>query len=504
MAILPDWVQKHRKAGYEIKHIGNGYYMYKLKSKWSPQKKKAVKASGEYIGAVTPNGVVPKRGAGIDAKTYCDYEFGATYFLHCIAGDLIGALGRHFGDATAKEIWAAAALRLAARCPFRAVQAKYEKSWLSRLLPGLPLSRSNMTNILQRVGNDRAACAGFMRETMVAGPYMIVDGTRITSQSEGITKAAPGHSHNPSHMPQVNKIYVMSSDGEYGHPAFYRNVDGNTPDVSAMILTMEDAGIRKAIVLGDAGFGSDGNYKSMSDPQKELDYIIPLRRNTSEIEPGEPHGDEYLKTVRYENVFSYHGRAIDAHSETKSGYRVCVFRDAKMAAKEKGDFFTRKEKANATARTKKDFTPDKLIDIPQETAKADWKFGIIPVRTSLADFTPQQIYETYKIRWQIEELFNVMKNICEQDTSFMQNNAGFEAWSFIAHVMLMMACRVLARIRDNEMEKDWSLAVLLSAFSDIRVGLIGNKFVLNETTKKIRDVFSALGVPLVLPDCLST
>jgi hypothetical protein len=196
---------------------------------------------------------------------------------------------------------------------------------------------------------------------------------------------------------------------------------------------------------------------------------------------------------------SNHAKFIGATRRGGSRLRVPRRQDG---GERKERFRHESRKGERNRADKKDFIPDKLIDIPQETAKADWKFGIIPVRTSLADFTPQQIYETYKIRWQIEELFNVMKNICEQDTSFMQNNAGFEAWSFIDHVMLMAACRVLAR-RDNEMEKDWYLAVLLSAFSDIRVGLIGNKFVLNETTKKIRDVFSALGVPLVLPDCLS-
>jgi hypothetical protein len=107
-----------------------------------------------------------------------------------------------------------------------------------------------------------------------------------------------------------------------------------------MVLTMEDTGIKKAIVLGDAGFGCDGNYKNLSDPQKELEYIIPLRRNTSEINTGKV-GDrdcqEYLKTLKYEEVFTYHGRAIDAHSEIRDGYRIRVFRDVKMAAKEKSE-----------------------------------------------------------------------------------------------------------------------------------------------------------------------
>jgi hypothetical protein len=54
------------------------------------------------------------------------------------------------------------------------------------------------------------------------------------------------------------------------------------------------------------------------------------------------------------------------------------------------------------------------------------------------------------------------------------------------------------------MEKEWSLNVPLSAFSDVRIGLIGSNFMLNETTKKIRNVFSYLGAPLALPVNLST
>jgi hypothetical protein len=49
------------KDRHEVKHIANGCYMCKLESKWSPQKKKAVKVSGEYIGVVTPSGHPQKR-----------------------------------------------------------------------------------------------------------------------------------------------------------------------------------------------------------------------------------------------------------------------------------------------------------------------------------------------------------------------------------------------------------------------------------------------------------
>ena len=56
---FPDWVEKQKITGFEIKKIGDGYYMYERKSRWDKDKKKSVKATGEYIGVVTPEGVIP-------------------------------------------------------------------------------------------------------------------------------------------------------------------------------------------------------------------------------------------------------------------------------------------------------------------------------------------------------------------------------------------------------------------------------------------------------------
>jgi hypothetical protein len=249
---------------------------------------------------------------------------------HRISGDLIEVLTRHFGKKSAVEIWSTAACgspRIAFSEPYGSSTKSpgYQDSFR---IP--PFSRSDMTNNLRRVGNDRTACAAFMRETMMPVPSMIADGTRIISQSEGITKAMPGHGHDHCHMPQVDKIYVMSPDSGYGYPAFYRNVDGNTPDVPVMVLTMEDAGIRKAIVLGDAWFGSDGNYKELSDPRKELDYIIPLRQNTSETKleirhythPHVPLGFHAAKNIRdIQNTLADRGTLHYHEEHLRTGHK---------------------------------------------------------------------------------------------------------------------------------------------------------------------------------------
>jgi hypothetical protein len=90
---LPDWVEKHKKTGYEIKHINNKYYLYKLKSKWHKTKKKPVKVSGPYIGTITPTGFKPKKTKPHSKIT--TKEYGATTYLTNLTKDIATILKKH-------------------------------------------------------------------------------------------------------------------------------------------------------------------------------------------------------------------------------------------------------------------------------------------------------------------------------------------------------------------------------------------------------------------------
>jgi transposase len=484
---FPEWVEKQKKRGYEIKCIRGQYYMYKLKSKWDPERKKARKVSGEYIGKVTPEGITPKKKRiAVDAPVYA-LEYGASTFVLSQAGDLLDALKIHFGAGIGDKIFTAAVLRLISPCPFSSISNRYETSWMSKVLPGLALSPSSVTGLLDFVGGNRKACAAFMRETIGASPYYLIDGTRTVSSSEGIMRAQPGHSKTKGFLPQLNQVYVVAVS-DYGKaPVFYRNVAGNIPDVTALELTLKDAGIQRATFIGDTGFASIDNFKLIS--ASRLGYIVPLKRNTSEIK---------LDAVCFESVFAYHHRTIWAHSENREGYRLCVFRDEKLRSNEMTDFVERAEKHNAAKVAKKSFDPEKdaLRDIPAETAEKVAAFGVIVIRTSLMDVSLQEIYESYKLRWEIEQLFDTMRNVCENDSSYMHDDTGFEAWSFIGHVTLMIACRILSHLKEKKLSKQWSLTGLLDHLSRIYAVQIADEWMAAETTKKTRELLEKLGFEL--------
>jgi hypothetical protein len=483
---FPSWVEKQKKQGQEIKKINGQYYVYERTSKWDPARKKAKKVTGEYLGKLTQDGLVPKKKRIDVSAPVRSIEYGASRFLAETAGDLLITLGKHFDKGTAERIWAAAMLKLISPCPFRRLVNRCETSFMSLLLPGLAMSPASMTSLLGRVGRNRAACAAFMREAMESSPYILIDGTGMRSSSDGMDMAMPGHSKRHGFLPQVNQLYVLSVSSSGGMPAFYRNVAGNIPDVTAFELTIEDAGIEGVTVVADAGFASGPNFDMLLD--SKLSYIVPLKRNTSEI---------CLSAFSYEGAFTYHHRAISSHAESREGYRICVFRDEKLRADEMADFIGRGEKANAAALKKRGFDPQKdLRDVPGDTAAKLASFGTIILRTSLMETPPQDMYGTYKLRWEIEQLFDTMRNACDADTSSMQDDEGFEAWSFINHVTLIAACRVLALARKQKLSKEYSLSGIMDFLSRIHMVLVAGEWKIAETTKKTREMIANLGIDL--------
>ena len=486
---FPDWVEAQKKRGYEIKEIKGNYYMYERKSRYDKAKKKAVKVTGDYIGVITPEGLVPKKARFDKEKKMFSVEYGASNFLYSIAGDLLDPLERHFGDINGRRIWATSMLRLIAPCPFGRVEDHYVNSWMKETFPKLALSGASLGSLVKEVGNDRRACAAFMRETMQPAPYFLIDGSRVNSKSCGVMRAMPGHSGGGKYIPQMNQIYIVSVSGHGDSmPAFYRNVPGNIPDISAFDLTLEDAGVTEGIILADNGFASGFNFEDLEGPGHNLKYIMPLKRNTAEVALG---------GMEFEEYFSYHNRAIKANSAVKDGYRICTFCDTGMQAKEIGDFVRRAEKANAIAEMKRGFDPEKdIVDVTAKTKADEANFGIIVMRTNILDKPPSYIYNSYKVRWEIEQMFDTLRNACDQDSSYMHDDPGFEGWSFFGHLTVLVACRILAMLRERGLLKFWSLRGVLDHFAKIHKVLVADEWHLAEVTKKTRDLASSLGYDL--------
>jgi hypothetical protein len=148
---------------------------------------------------------------------------------------------------------------------------------------------------------------------------------------------------------------------------------------------------------------------------------------------------------------------------------------------------------------KRNFDPETdFRDVSVKTKETETKFGIIVLRTNIIDKPALYIYQIYKIWWDIEQLFNTLRNTCEQDARYIRDDAGFEAWSFFDHITISIACRILEKLKELELLKEWSLEALLDHLARIHVVQINEEWRIAETTKKTRELVASLGFNLKL------
>ena len=484
----PDWVSKHRLQGCEVKCINGNYYLYRLKSRWDPGKGKPVKVSGEYLGAITKSGFVPKKASNNASVVYVVKEYGASAYLMSISTDVRKILEDKFDARTADSIYVAALLRVMGEPSFKRLEHAYQTSYVSEVIPALDLAGREITALLEFIGRRRDLITETMKELSCCAMNIIVDGSRITSFSKQMMLPQIGHSSGSDWDPQINLVYVFERE-ELPQPVFYRCVQGNIPDVSAMKLTIESME-RDAhfTVVADTGFASGINYGLFD--QYGMEYIVPLKRNTAEVTI-----QELSNRANFTAAFTYNKRPVTAYMVERDGYRILTFRDEEMRLHEMSDFISRLEKVNQAIRESKNKNNETEADIGLEALKSDPRFGVIIMRTN-TKFSPKEVYETYKMREGIEQCFDTLKNTLSQDHSYMHNDTSFEAWCFINHIALILTYRVLNAIKRAGLTNVYSLWDIMAYLSRIQKVKIGPVWKMAEYTDKAKKVCEKLNLEI--------
>lgn len=485
----PKWVEAQKRQGCEIKCIGDKYYLYERKSQWDPNKKKAKKKTGKYLGTITPEGFKPKKTSTSSSFACSVKEYGASAYLLSISQDIREVLNREFPDNKSGDtIYALAVLRVMGENSFKRMEIQYMTSFLSETISGLAMNGSLITPLLEYVGQKRDRITAVMNAMSESVKNIIVDGSKITSWSHQMTMSDIGHNHRRDWHPQVNVMYVFER-AAMPQPVFYRCVRGNIPDVSAMKLTIESMGREGDFTLvADTGFASGANFELMQE--NGIKYIVPLKRNTVEVT-----GAELGVRDNYKTAFTYNKRSVIAYEPKKDGYRIIVFRDESMRSKEMSDFIGRLEKRNLGIEESKGKKTEQKVDIGKEAIDGDPYFGTIIIKTNMRD-SIKEIYETYKIRCIIEQCFDTLKNTLEQDHSYTHNDTSFEAWCFINHIALTLAYRVLNSLKEKCLTDRYSLKDIMVYLSKIQKIKINQNWVTAEFTKKTKFLCEKLGVTL--------
>lgn len=510
----PEYVKAFAKPSRtEIKHIGKGWYLYECSSKYDPKIKRSRKISGKCLGIITPNGLVEttrrlrsessedKRPTSIDDVLHA----GGPIFFFQRTSLLRERLRRHFPDLW-KIIYTAALLRTEYEPTFKRLSLHYESSFLACMFPNISFGPAETAAFLRELGKRRQAICSFMKEDLADNSvFILFDGHRLISSSKSMEFAELGYDSKRRFMPQINLMYVFRLGEENGAPVYYKQFVGSTSDVSAFSDILKESGIANntCTVVADKGFASQEDFALLEE--RKLQYIIPIRR-----------GNEYTKTLlpinhsTFEDVFTYNGRAVQAHKIEKDGFNVFVYYDAVLYADELADCIECAEKDNncrqkkieleQARRTKgkgrlseeqlKELQPKNLSDVRNKNAE----MGTVSIRTNQTQLNSSQVYGIYKRRQAIEQFFKTYGDTLSFEASYMRTQNTQEAWLFLNHVCAMMTMGCINSIASVDCDKQISLDDVRSSIRKITAFKIDGKWQLAPIKSKVVKLLQKLNV----------
>jgi transposase len=360
------------------------------------------------------------------------------------------------------------------RSPFRRMELHYEHSYLSEIFAGLNLSKNRLTDLLRIIGKDRGKIVSFMKQFVSGNGHILFDATNIVSKSEKMNINLSGYNSKNEYDPQINLLYAFSRDDKT--PVYYRVIPGNIREVTALKLSVEESGVRDMVVVADKGFGSQTNLEMMDEAG--LQYIIPLKRNSQWFDKSVlEQGDK----GKFDGYFLWQKRIIWHYSKTlKNGKRIFVFLDEELRNAEQKSYINNIER--------------KLEGYTQQTfLEKQYVFGTIVIITN-TEKTAEDIYSSYKQRGEIEQSFDFLKNLLEQDKSYMQNEKSLEAWAFINHIALLLNYKLYNSLRDSKKIKKYSIDELLSHLKYISKAKINDEWLTTEITRKTSDLLTDLNI----------
>lgn len=550
---LPQWVLDIKKKGQEVKVSNGHYYLYDVRSSYVKGEKNRRKES-TYLGKLVEGvGLVPKgrtedaiRGSSGKVELEDHASFGVGASAPVLMREEIEGLARMFPEDW-QSIFAFAYNRLVHHCPIKDMKEHWDRTFLKTELRGARMSEDALPGMLERVGRSRESCAGFFASFRRDWDCVVFDGTDGESQSGNVTYTRLQKMKSGG-WGMVYNIMMVFSVGD-SMPGFYKVFRGNIKDVKSFLMTLRESGYSNVIIIADKGFTSEANLKELDG--LGMNYILPLRRNSSKIDYG-PTRDSRLGEGG--TAFTYNGRTVFGYRrDLDDGHYVDLFLDANLREEEARGYRERIQKKEAgeewdsrgpEAPGEGDEAERPCRDMygePYEVSP-DWeKYGRAYERMGTIAFvvpkamekalrkerdrareeerrkaesegrpapgpkqpddgkdimTPSFVYRHYKFRSEVEDEIEVYKNFLEADRTYMRSDEALEGWVFCNMVALRWYYRIANRLRETGLSSRYSVPTAISFLREVEKGKVNGKWEAFPLSKAEEKVFKALGLDI--------
>ncbi|MCL4480262.1 MAG: hypothetical protein M1113_02100 [Candidatus Thermoplasmatota archaeon] len=167
-------------------------------------------------------------------------------------------------------------------------------------------------------------------------------------------------------------------------------------------------------------------------------------------------------------------RAI-RYSVKKAGrYDLHLFEDLFMKAYEENDYYAR-------------ILEGKRIDFFPERA------GKIAILTNAGEKS-QEVFELYKFRNEVEESFDVFKNLLMTDAPYPSDDDSLRGYLFVSFILLIAYYRILELLKEKGINDRVNVKDAILQLSKIYLTDVNERSIVAEMPKKVRDLAELLGM----------
>ncbi len=463
---LPDWVLKFKTKGIAIEQRGGRYYASRIHSVYDPVKKRDRKVTDEYLGTVTPQGIVPpkhKRPHVVSSVL----ETGNILYLERFTESVVGPL-RELWPESWQSILAASVLKLAYRMPLKRLQALHESSYASRLWPDAHLSKNSLTDLLRRLGREWDSQRTFFETVSKASSNMAIDLTQVYTDSGNIPWSEKGYNHDGSNHEQVQLVMIWGVDTHL--PGFLKVLPGTASSARNLMSAVAESRLKNVIILADKAFFSMPNVRDLEG--YGVHYALALRRDLDKL--------EFPPLSSYTKYFMYNKSVQWWKEYERDGRRVVQYLDKEIAAREEATFLASVEERKAT------------MEDYQHKRRT---FGTLTIMTDTG-LSPKELYELYKQRKDIEDAFDALKNTLEADRTWMQSRESLQGYYFVLFLALHLYSQALLHLHTKKLLEKYSVHDVLWWLTKAYITVVDGKPIPGEVLKSTRDLVEELEIPI--------
>ena len=402
---------------------------------------KSLPVNGKVLGHIYNKVFVPS--GKITPTASSDPEelsYGAAAFVNSMSDDLFSDLCKVYPLNDARALMATAMLRAihpGTKC--RRIASEYNRTYISRFLPGCSLCANHLVKLFTLTGEDGARRRAFYELRMKRveqEDHVIIDGTLKQDTSYVNTQSACSFKARVKGCKDVSVIYAY--DVEKMEPICAELFAGNRIDACAFATFIRERNITEGIIVADKGFPPSKLQEDLKS-RPQLHYLIPIKRSDVRIRTND--------MLSFENILTGIDQQVSYRKKQLMGGRfLYAFKDHFKAAKERSDLMERMK--NDPKLTYEQFKKHEPL------------FGVI-VFESDQDLSPLTAYLCYEDRWQIECVFDSYKNDERFDCANVQGDFSLFGSEFVNFIATVLTCRMKRSAQKAGLLNDRSYADLL-------------------------------------------